>query len=534
MALLEKIKSEEIEFMEMFHNPIALIEALFSNFDNLQEFDEDKFGDLRTYQYPLISFEPIIDTNLPNITQKEKFNLRKNVGDCVAFGARRFGKSLCVLKLDMPISMLHDDGWGVACTSLDSIHLDGILDSVRDAIENHPILKLWKKRIIKSPRWKITALNNWNLLGINMNLNSKNPGNAWFGKHVKKIYIEEASFETEKIYGNRQDALSELGAVVRTSGMCNFTKSSPAGKTFYALENRSKVVNLPQFVNPFWGEKEKENRLKEFGGENSINYRVFVKGEVVEDGISAFDMDRVKLSYNEKKVIKRFEITKENYGYFENLIVVERPKNAERLMIAADIGESAGSEIIILSEVGDKFNYLYNITLYNLTDEEQYEIFKWLIGKLEANVVSLDCGDGQGRAIYRRLEKIYSKDNLVWYDGSKKINIDFEKDDKGNILLKSGVPIYRQEIMAEWSVRRLKALLYEEHINIPLDYKLHKQLSSVISMKTGTRTIYRCISEQDHLFDAFRVFAIAEWLKKSFNDTPKMQTNYGTGISTRI
>ena len=539
--IIQKLTEEELQFMEMWNYPIAMIESLFSNFDSLSEFEEDKFGELRIYQFPLPSYESIIDENMENLTEnwkdltkkekaKERFELRKNVGDTISLGARKYGKTLCCEKLDIPLSMLHDDGWWTGCASLDAIHLRGVLDAIKPAIDNHPILKLWKRSIRTAHPYKIEAKNGWYLDGINMNLQSKNPGHQFYGKHMKKLWIEEASFETDKVYARRQDSLSELGAVIRLSGMTNFTEHSPAGKIFHNSANKGKVVNLPQYVNPYWNEKQRQERLKEFGGEDSINYRVFVKGEVVADGVSEFDMDRVKECYKEKTQIKLFEIKKEMYSKFRDIIVVERPKNAERIFICADIGESAGTEIIILSEVGTKYTYLYNIVLYNFTHDEQIEVFKYIAEKTQANVIGLDCGDGTGRAIYRTLEKLYSKDNLVWYAGTEKIPVDFEKNEKNEIILEKGKPVTKTEFMSEWSVRRLKALLYEGRCIIPIDYKFETQFSSVMGLQSGTRTIYKCISENDHLFDAWRVFAISQWLKKDFNQTKPVKKDWGIGV----
>jgi len=530
--ILEKLNEEEIQFMEMWHYPIAMIESLFSNFDSLSEFEEDKFGELRLYQFPFPSYESLIDEKVEGLDEKDQFELRKNVGDNYSLGARKYGKTLCCEKLDIPLSMLNDDGWWTGCASLDAIHLRGVLDAIKPAIDNHPILKLWKLRIRTAHPYKIEAKNGWFLDGINMNLQSKNPGHQFYGKHMKKLWVEEASFENDKVYNKRQDALSELGAVIRISGMTNFTKHSPAGKIFYDLTNKQKIINLPQYVNPYWDEKERQSRLKEYGGEDSIGYRVFVKGEVVEEGVSEFDMERVRECYKPKTQIKRFEIKKEKYSRFQDIIVVERPKNAERIFVCADIGESAGTEIIILSEIGTKYSYLYNIVLYNLTHDEQVEIFKYIIEKTQANVIGLDCGDGTGRAIYRNLEKLYSKDNLVWYAGTEKIPVDFEKNEEGKTVLKNGKPVTKTEFMSEWSVRRLKALLYENRCIVPTDYKFDIQFNSVMSLQSGTRRIYECVAENDHLFDAWRVFAIAQWLKKDFNQTPIIKQNWGVGASS--
>jgi len=529
--LIEKINQEELDFMNCWNYPIAVVETMFSNFDNLAEWDANKFGYVRLYQYPLFSFEPIIDANIPSLNKKQRFQLLKGVGDVYAFGSRKHGKTLCVEKLDIPVSMLHDDNMWCGCASADQIHLDGVLDDVKDGIDYHPILSSWRLIIRKNPKWKITGKNGWKLDGVNMNIKSaKSPGDSFYGKHFKKLWIEESSLETEKVYNKRKDALSEFGAVLRFSGMTDFTKHSPAGKIFYEKENKSKIVNLPQYVNPYFDEKEKQERIREYAGEDAINFRVFVKGEVVEDGVSEFDMERVAQCYKEEKEIKRFEIKKERFKNYKNFIVVERPKNVDRIFICSDVGDNI-SEIIVLSEVGDKYNYLYNITLYGLIKDEQEEILKYLINTLSANVVGIDCGDALGRILCDSLEKAYSKDNIVRYSGASKIEVDFERDADGKVIIENGKPKHRLEYMSEWSVNRLKTLLYEIRINIPVDYKFDKQINSVISTASGTRRIYACVCESgDHLFDTFKVFAITQWLKKDFNATVPMKKAWGLGV----
>ena len=87
--------------------------------------------------------------------------------------------------------------------------------------------------------------------------------------------------------------------------------------------------------------------------------------------------------------------------------------------------------------------------------------------------------------------------------------------------------------MSQWSVSRLKVILYETKISIPLDYKFDVQISSVMSIPSGNSRIYKCVAKPDHLWDAFRVFAIAVWLKKDFNQTPPMSSgDWGTGATS--
>lgn len=418
--------------------------------------------------------------------------------------------------IDILISIIHLEGETVGFTSVDALHIRGILEPVIQVLEQHTFFKMFEAKVNRSPNYRFSCRNNYVLESVNMNIVGKNPGQAFFQKHFKRLYIEEASLETEEVYKKRIDAISELGCVIRSAGMTNFTKYSPTGRRFFDIKNRARVCNLPQYSNPNWNEKEKQKAIKEHGGENSVSYRIFVKGEVVEEGISVFDMEKVRKNYIEDKIVKKFEIHKYNFNNFKDVIVVDKPEHIDGVFIAADIGETAPTEIIILYKSGEEFKYVYNITCYGLTEQEQPQIFEWLIEKLKANVIGLDTTDGTGRSIGRSLIQKFNSEHFVFCAFNEKIEVDFERDELGNIVFDSeGYPKYKQEFVSEWSVKRLKDLLYEGRLSLPIDYKFDKQINSVIAITRGGRTVYEVASEEDHLFAAFRVFAIMEWQKNS-------------------
>ena len=536
--LLEKISEKELSFMEMWHTPRCLAECLFPDFDNFGRFEADKQDRLRLYQLPMLSNEALIDfkrtAKYHGLSKKEEFKLKKNVGNIFNFGARLYGKTLVSLKLDIALSSLYEKGLKSAFWSIDEKRLRGVLNDIKRAFEYHPVFRIWNLWLSFKPTIQCYGKKNyWSLKGINITLKGKSPGEQFYQLHVDKMWADEVSFETEEVFKKRRDSGGELGCIHRQAGMTNFVRNSPAGKSFYDPKNKKNIINLPRYANPYWGSEDLEDALTEFGGKEAPNFKIYVGGEIITDGVSEIDMDRVEGCYQKKKKIKRFELKKEQFKDFENLIVVERPKNADRIFICADIGESAGTDITIFSEVGNKYNYIYNIIAYNFTRKEQLKLFKWLIEKTEANIIGIDCGDAMGRNLSDDLEEAYTKDNVVRYAGATKLPVGFELNKKREVILKNGKPTVRLEYMSEWSVSRLKVLLYETRVNIPTDYKLNDQLQKIISTTSGTRKKYMCISESgDHLFSSFRVFAICEWLKHSFNDTPKMSSEWGSGASS--
>lgn len=517
--MLEKITDDELELMECLAYPISATECIFSDLDNFLIEDENQFAEVRLAQVPMLSFEYMI-TDDPDLGQKANFKLKENLGRIDCFGGRKFGKTHIVEKVDLFLSMIWLDGWHVGFTSLDALHIRGILEDVIKVVNRdtgHTFYRMFDAGINRSPNYRITLKNAYVLESINMNIQSKQPGAQFFQKHLKRLYIEEASFETEEVYNKRIEAVSEDGCIVRSAGMTNFTKYSPAGRRFYDLENRKFVCNLPQYCNPKWDENEKKRATREHGGEASVSYRIFVKGEVVEEGISVFDMERVRRHYLDDKIVKKFEITKENFVNFENIIVVERPTHVDEIHIYSDIGESAATEIIILFRKGETYRYTYNITTYNLTDKQQPKIFEFLVDKLSANIVGIDTTDGTGRSIYRTLNMKYPVENLVWCAFNEKIRIEFERDSQNNVIYdNAGTPVYKEEYVSEWSIKCLKDLFYEGRLKCPIDYKLDKQLNSVVAEQTGTRTVYSVVGGEDHLVSAFRVAGIGIW-QKEFN-----------------
>lgn len=528
--MISTVSEEEIEFCECLFDPVALSECLFSDIDNLSMWEEDNYLHLRTYQLMFLSYEYSVAQN-PKLSDSENFKLLEGAGTVYNFGGRLTGKSRVTLILDMMMSVIIHDGWEVIVSSYDHLHLQQLLEKVIEPLLHHPFFKIYNVKPKRNP-YLLRARNGHIIHGINMNVNSNNEGSNFFGYHVRKMYLEEASKETERVNEYRRESIHESGCIERLSGMANFVKMSPAGKIFYNQQNSTKIVNYPSFISPEWNERSHKRAIEKHSGETSPSFRVFVLGEPVVDAMYAIDMQRVEDNCVDKtKEIKNLEVSKETYFKFKTDLIVDRPNNAERMDLAIDVGENI-SEIIIISKVNDKYKYLYNISLYQLTRKEILEILKFLIYALDINIISVDCGDGLGRDLYRDLDEIFNKDReLVWYQGNKKVKVDLLKDDKGNLVLENDSPIYEEEFHSEFSVRHLIEILYSGKIDLPQDYKLLEQLGSVVAKQLGARTIFECYSiSEDHLFDCFKVWALSEWEHQRTINKRINKLNYFGGV----
>ena len=321
------------------------------------------------------------------------------------------------------------------------------------------------------------------------------------------------SLEPEEVYNKRQDSISEDGCVYRVAGMTDFTKYSPAGRTFYDLTKKSQVSNCPQYISPKWGVAEKIKAIQDYGGEQSGAYRVFVKGEVVDEGIAVFDMERVRKQYQYDKQVKTFEINKDNFNQYKDILIIERPKNAKVVYLCGDIGETAPTDIVIIIQVNDKYYYTYEIVAYRLDDKQQSILFEYLANLLQAEVISIDCTEGTGRAIFRNMSEKFGAEKMCFVGFNEKIGVDYERDEKNRVVFEFGKPKLKEEYVSEWSIKRLKHLFYNGMLFVPSDHKLDKQLNSVISKTSGQRVAYTVVCEEDHLLSAMRCFSIAEYKK---------------------
>jgi len=524
-VLVEKLTERELEYAELLYDSQCLAECLFSNADNLSHFSEKEFIEIRPPQLPYLSWEYGVITDIPELSEKEKFVLRENAGSIIAYGGRLHGKTWTIEKIDICEYIFYIKNEEAGFSSFDAIHIRGILEPIINTLDYHPILNLFKEKVSRHPSYSITTKRGVSIESVNMNIASgARAGDQFFQKHLKRLWIEEAQKENETVFEKRAESRHEIGCIERISGMTNFIKHSPAGKNFLDPKKQRFVINLPQYVNPYFDEEEKQRAIRKYNGEQAVPFRVFIEGEIIEEGISALDMERIsRLCYphkpngdiDENCIIKNFEIGKENVGMYRALLIVEKPSNIDRLLICADVGREGGTtEIIVMTELKNKWRYIYNITLRNLPLKIQEGIFKYLYQRLKPNYLAVDVTDGTGDALISNLgeDPEIDKNKLIRVCFTENIEVGIETDNEGKPIREKSKLVKKFENTIIWAVQQLCYLLYEPLVFLPLDYKLDEQLNSVIAVTRGNSITYTCASEEDHLWQAFEVFAIARWL----------------------
>ena len=532
--MIAKIKSDELKVYQVLCNPISFTEVMFHDFDSLGIWDKEKFGNVRIYQYPMLSYDSLFLYD-KKLSKERNWEIKNNFAENYNLGGKLTGKSAISIIADNLIGTFHNLYKWCVVSSYDKLHVLEIFEKLINAFENHKILKIFNCHALRSPTYKLNFSNGCLLESVNMNITGKNPGGQFYGKHFDRHYMEEASYVTKEVSGRMLMAQSERGCINRYSGMTTFTKTSPMGELFFDLKNKRKIINLPSYVNPTWNQKKEADAVKEFGGTDSPGYQVQIDGKVIEGAESVFDIQRIRQTYLTDKqgsgiAVKAFEVNKDSFHRYKEIVIVEKPTNADNVGIYFDVGEGAApSEYIIISQTNKMYRYIYRITTFQLSPEEEKEFVKYLIETLQPNIIGLDAGSGVGKALVSALILDYP-DNIIPISFNSNIDIDYEKDKNGVYVKdKAGNYVFKVANMVDWSMQCLKNLFYNKKIQMYEDIKFDTQINNVIVGKTKQgKVMYDC-KVANHLFQAFQVFAVVDWLTEFKNIKPIQKRKPGMG-----
>src|SRR3972149_2379075 len=459
--MIAKIKKKRLKIFQVLSHPIGCAETMFHDFDSLGVWDKNKFGKIRVYQYPMLSYDGLFLED-KKLSKEKNWEIKNNLAENYNLGGRLTGKTIISITLDWIIATWNKLYKKGVISSYDKLHIQEIFDRLINCFENHKMMKILNAHPLRSPIYKIDFANGILLESVNMNITSKNPGGQFYGKHMDRHGMEESSYLTKEVSHKMLMAQSEKGCINRFSGMTTFTKTSPIGEIFFDLKNKKKIINLPSYINPTWNDKKEADAIKEFSGKDSPGYQVQIDGKVIEGAESVFDIQRIRQTYLLDKKgmgipIKSFEVNKHSFFRYKEIVIVEKPINAEFLGIYADIGEGgAASEYIIISQTNKIYKYIYRITTFQLSPEEEKEFLGYLISLLQPNIIGLDNTSGVGKALISALRKDYP-DNVIPVSFNENIQIGLARDKDGKFITdKSGQIVYEEANMVDWSMQRLK------------------------------------------------------------------------------
>jgi hypothetical protein len=125
------------------------------------------------------------------------------------------------------------------------------------------------------------------------------------------------------------------------------------------------------------------------------------------------------------------------------------------------------------------------------------------------------------------------KDNaqsFIPVDFNSVIEIGFKKDTNGKFITdKNGKHVLETVSTVDWSVQQLKDIFYNKKIECYEDTKFDAQINNIISQRSKQgKILYDCKGE-NHLFQAFQVFAISHWITEFKQLQPIKRNKPGLG-----
>lgn len=541
--MLRNLTEKEIFFCESFYNARCIIESTFSKGTPRNWNDGKPCIKLRPYQRPFLGFDSVLEDD-DRLSELENFRRRIKIGTRIIISARKIGKTFIALIANILLKLIYYKDLEMTMSSYDEKHVNKVLDNIKEFMTYHNFYKSYKQTMRGAPEYLIETQNGNKLFGINETVKGKSPGQNWWGHHTFINFQDEIQAETDAAYTHKIDATSDFGAMEILCGIPLITKVSPLGRTLRDRSLKRNIIRLPQYVSHLWDDITKERKIRDYGGLESAGFRINVAADLIEGASGAFDMETVKLNYNKKRIIKRFEITKKSFKDFKSLLVIEPITNADRIYVTSDIGDAAATEINVFARINKKYYLIYNITTYRLSlTQELPDLLEWIFKRVEANFISVDCTI-MGKPVYEILceklnEKIKDeKENIIkiikrvfWCAFNEDLVTGFEKDDKGRIIRDNkGNPLDKKENTLIFAVRRLNELFYDRKFDIPEDdYKFENQFASYVSTVSGNKILYGSTTE-DHYVQSFEVFVILEWNTEQLPTISSMQENKKTGM----
>lgn len=529
------ITEQEIDFFECYYSPDALIENLIpAVVDSPHSWNEDcECLTVFPYQFPFLNYSMMYADDF-RLSDELNFQKKIGAGQGYNFSARNLGKSLIFIDCDIAFLPLYMPGSENMLASFDDKHLGSRADRVAQLFESHKFFELFhltgkKQSVNRGHKFKIQSSNGTVIKGANEQVGHPTCGNAFHGIHAKTIYYEEFSYASKKGAIKRIDSVHPFGCIERFSGIPDVKIGSPQSEILTDEKKKNWIVRLPQFVREDWSESIKQEKIKEFRGEDTNDYKLNVVGDVLEGATGKFDVARIKEHcYNKEKKIKYFEIGKSDYKNFEELLAAIERLPCEACFVNADIGTTGSpTEITIIFGTDGKYKYVYNVTLLYLTTQEQAKIFKFLYHKLGGCMLSLDC-TADGKSICDELVILGIPEvHLVRVSFNEKMVIGFETDENGKVKREeNGKPIEKKERVIVFANQRLEHLFYNGLIEIPLDYKFLKEVSQYYEISTGS-TVRFGSSTTDHLLQSLQCFGIAQFQNEFLKMNPKKRRVLG-------
>jgi hypothetical protein len=319
-------------------------------------------------------------------------------------------------------------------------------------------------------------------------------------------------------YNKQVDSQSELGAVIRESGVPDGRRDTPFHEH---INDKSKnVIWYTSEINPYWDDKRQREAELKYGGKATHAYVTNVLGEEGDIAFGAWDVDDIR-SCMSKVNVKHFEINKYNYDQFlvnpVSILNIIPDEATEFIIQASDIGKTP-SECGIWSLRKGKWYLLYRITQRGLIHFQQAKVFHYIADIMGSNLLALDTSEGLGESIADHLinEKEPEFKNCNYAKRVQKCYFNttvitgYKKNEQGEILYEDKKPVEIKTHADEYAWIRGMMLFKENKVILQDDIDLVSQFSAEMAVKGQNKTMFQS-PIPNHIISMFKVFCLAEW-----------------------
>ena len=446
--------------------------------------------------------------------------LASATGDTSLPAGRGSGKSYGVLEQELVKCGVNRPGEETLLTSLRRIHIQDRMERAIDYFESVPFLKLFLKRILRSPAYMIELNNGHTIHGISVGDDPE--AKMAQGKHASKLIVEESQQYPLRAWMKLQGAKDPRGCEILTAGVPDGRLDTPFRKADTVYDSfAGRRFRISRRMDPYFDQKTRKSFIDTLGPEDSDLFRQEVDAEWGNPVWSAWDLDAIYRCMEEKfpgeTVALRLVLEISGKLYREQKLtptvaIADLPglSRSMPVRIAMDVGYSQPSEIGVFAFWNDRWWMIARIRLVNrMEHNDQAAVLMEIARRYEADRVGIDTTEGEGRAIAQELELGGWSGRIDRYSGNENIlsGYTIERDAGGE---PTGGIVELVEIMRSAATRRLREGFSKREYALPKDEDIAAEFNQEVEARSSDGVTRVLTPPTVHVSDMCRVFAIMQ------------------------
>lgn len=430
-------------------------------------------------------------------------------GDSALYAGRGVGKSYSVLEPELVRQAINRPGEETLLTALRKVHIIDRMERVIDYFESLPFLKLFIRRINRSPSYHLELKTGHMLYGISVGDDPE--AKMAQGKHVSTLAVEEAHQYPERAWLKLQGAKDPRGCRTLMIGVPDGRLDTPFRRADGKLSTfQGRRYHVSRRTDPYFDQRTKADLAETLGGETHDTFTQEVDAEWGNPVWSAWDLDSIYRCIDDSIAPAVVEVSGKLYrqhGLSPRAVVADlahSPHPGAPIIVAMDVGYSQPSEVGVFEYWHDRWRMIARVRLVNrMEHDDQADIVHALGEWFGAGKIGVDTTEGEGRAIAHILES-----DKGW--GNNVARVTFTE------TFLSG---YTPEAAEVWEparsigTRTLRGLFARQIIALPRDENIPMEFNQEREQRNADGTTKVITPPTVHITDMMRVFAVMVFLE---------------------